>query len=412
MKFRCLLILLLFIATITCSQNKGKQSNIDIQKVEEDFESLLSNIKNYYPYLNEEIVDFNCIKTYYSKQIHNLKTFQEVTLFFEFVTMEFYDNHFSLSTNNNQSYRLFAPIYLSIVNDKIFIENVWVSNIKNLETNILKAEVLSFNGVDFSKEIENFPLQCADKSNLKVRNWIANKIIYGTYNKPRILQLKLTDNSTYILDLDKIILKKTKALLSAKIIDNIGLITINNSLGDNKLISAFDKVLDSLSTTKAIILDLRNTVSGGNTYVAKGIMSRFVNQEKPYQKHSLFESYNNQPKIKRSFVEYVTPRGKQYLKPLVVLVGRWTGSMGEGLTIGFDGLQRATIIGTEMQKLKGAIYTVPLKNFNFAYNMPAERLFHINGTSREDFIPKNYINQNNVDVDIFLEKALSFLKNQ
>ena len=145
--------------------------------------------------------------------------------------------------------------------------------------------------------------------------------------------------------------------------------------------------------------------------MAKGIMSRFVSLEKPYQKHSLFESYDNQPKIKRSFVEYVAPRGKQYKKPLVVLVGRWTGSMGEGLTIGLDGVQRATVIGTEMQKLKGAVYTIPFKNFNFAYNMPAEKLFHINGTARENFIPKNYINQNNVDTDTFLKKALSILKN-
>lgn len=410
MKFRFLLLISLLISTITYPQKKEIQPKIDYKKVEQDFESLLNNIKSFYPYLNEKVVDINCIRTYYSKQIQNLKTIQEVVLFFELITMEFYDDHFTINTSNNKSYRLSAPIYLSLEKDKIVVENVWTSNINNQKANILKAEVLSFNGVDFSKAIEDFPIQCADKRNPQVRSWIANKIIYGTYNQPRVVKLKLKDSSIFKLDLDKIILKKTSELLSTKIVDNIGIITINNSLGNNELISAFDKVLDELSDTNAFILDLRNTVSGGNTYVAKGILSRFVSQEKPYQKHSLFESYNHQPKIKRSFVEYVTPRGKQYKKPLVVLAGRWTGSMGEGLTIGFDGLQRATIVGSEMRKLNGAVYTVPFKNFNFAYNMPAEKLLHINGTPRENFIPKNYINQNQVTKDSFLVKALSILK--
>jgi carboxyl-terminal processing protease len=100
-------------------------------------------------------------------------------------------------------------------------------------------------------------------------------------------------------------------------------------LGNNNLIKEFDKALDSLLETKAIILDLRNTLNGGNTYVAKGIMSRFISKEKAYQKHSLLESYTFGLKIKRTFVEYVSPRGKQYQKPLIVLVGRWTGSMGK-----------------------------------------------------------------------------------
>ena len=37
--------------------------------------------------------------------------------------------------------------------------------------------------------------------------------------------------------------------------------------------------------------------------------------------------------------------------PVVVLVDHWTGSMGEGIAIGMDGLKRATIVGTEMAGL-------------------------------------------------------------
>lgn len=410
MKINYLLLITFLIATFTYSQNDAVKTKVDINKVEQDFEGLLNNIKNYYPYLDEEIINLDCIKKQYTNQIKDLKTSDDVKLFFEFVLNEFHDNHFTLNTNTNTSYRLSAPIYVSIKNNKVIIENVWTTNANNLKINILKAEVLSFNNVDFLKAIQDFPMKCAAKNNPKVKEWIANKIIFGRYHQPRILKLKLQDDSIFTLDLDKITLKKTSTLLSTKIIDHIGIITIHNSLGNNNLIAAFDNALDTLSDTKGIILDIRNTVSGGNTYVAKGIMSRFVSEEKPYQKHALFESYNNQPKIKRSFVEYVTPRSKTYKKPLVVLVGRWTGSMGEGLTIGLDGLQRAAIVGTEMRKLLGAVYTVPFKNFSFAYNMPAEKLYHINGIPREEFVPQNYINQIQIDNDQFLQEAFKILK--
>ncbi|PQJ78935.1 S41 family peptidase [Polaribacter porphyrae] len=409
MKTSKLCIALFFISNITFSQNKSLSNSIDISQVKQDFNILIDNIKNYYLYLDEDVVDLNCIKNYYSNQIKDLKTLEEVTLFFEHILYEFHDNHFLLNTNNNKSYRTFSPIYLSEKNNKFFIENVWASNIMNLKTNILKAEVISFNGVDYNKAIQDFPIFCTDKTNPKVRAYIINKIIYGTYNNPRILKLKLTNGTYFTLDIDKLILKNTSSLISTKTINNIGVITINNSLGNNKLISVFDKALNELSNTKAIILDLRNTVSGGNTYVAKGIMSRFIGKEKPYQKHLLLESFDSQPKIKRTFVEYVTPRGIQYKKTLIVLSGRWTGSMGEGLTIGLDGLKRATIIGTEMRKLLGAVYTIPLKNFSFAYNMPAEKLFHINSTPREDFIPENYVNQTKIDKDEFLSIAIKII---
>ncbi len=65
--------------------------------------------------------------------------------------------------------------------------------------------------------------------------------------------------------------------MSVSKIENIGIITINNSLGKNTLITEFDKALNSLIATEGLIIDLRNTVSGGNSYVARGIMGRIWN---------------------------------------------------------------------------------------------------------------------------------------
>jgi len=62
--------------------------------------------------------------------------------------------------------------------------------------------------------------------------------------------------------------------------------------------------------------------------------------------------------------------------------------MGEGMAVGFDGMKRAKIIGTEMAGLIGAISNFQLPETKIGFQFPTERLYHINGTPREDFIPE------------------------
>ena len=125
-------------------------------------------------------------------------------------------------------------------------------------------------------------------------------------------------------------------LESSEIRPGIGYIRFNDSLGDDATVAAFDRALHELRQTRGLVIDLRNTASGGNTSVARGILGRFVQQEQPYQKHVL-PSEERETGVRRSWLELVSPRGEfTYSQPVVVLVNRWTGSMGEGLAIGFD----------------------------------------------------------------------------
>jgi carboxyl-terminal processing protease len=160
---------------------------------------------------------------------------------------------------------------------------------------------------------------------------------------------------------------------------------------------------------KGLIIDLRNTVDGGNTYVARGIMGRFIKGAKAYQKHATTEKYGNNPAIEREWIEYVSPRLEQYKNPVVILVGRWTGSMGEGLAIGFDGLERAKIVGSKMARLAGEINGFSFKHQNYGYRIPTTKLFHINGTPREKYVPSYYVKQTTVKKDETLEKGIEII---
>jgi len=402
-KYTCLLVLMsinLF----------GQVSSTDKEKIEVDLKEILSDISDYYIYLDDKNVDFSCIEQTYRKKIEEIKTNNDKLLFFEYLLDEFYDSHLILNSNTKSSFRLYAPLYVETNGDVNTIKNVWQSQTTGFNFNIIGAEILKFNGRDFQEEINIFPTYCNDKTDKLVRNWIANKVVAGRYNEPRILTLKLLSGKEVEFDLDNIVVKENNQLLHSKIVNDIGVIRINNSLGEEGLIEKFDKTVDSLFNKKGLVIDLRNTVGGGDSYIARAILGRFVNTSKPYQKHWTIEDYGNHPPIERSWIEYVIPRDKCYNKPVVIIVGRWTGSMGEGIAIGLDGMKRAIIVGTEMNRLAGGIKTIKLLNSNFGFHIPFEKMYHLNGVLREKFTPKEYVEQVDNSEDHHMSYAMKMIK--
>jgi len=187
-------------------------------------------------------------------------------------------------------------------------------------------------------------------------------------------------------------------------------VRFNDSLGEDSTIAEFDRALADLHETRALILDLRDTPSGGNSVVARGILGRFVTRELPYQRHEL-PAEERETGVRRSWLELVSPRGPfPYRGRVAVLVGHWTGSMGEGLAIGFDATGAATVVGTAMAGLVGATEHIVLPRTGIGLNLPTERLYHVDGTPRETFQPKVAVDVtgSNADSDPFIAAALRF----
>ncbi|MDN5202676.1 S41 family peptidase [Fulvivirgaceae bacterium BMA10] len=389
-------------------QSKSKLP-VSKDQIEENLERMLNNIRNNYIYLPDKDIDLNCIKEQYSQRIENLASRDDLILFFEFLLDEFYDSHLILNTNINSSYRLYAPVYSKTENGKTIITSVWQSQINNLKANLVGAEIIKFNGKLFGQVIDDFPTVCSDKTQDEVRNWIGNKVLSGRYNEPRILELKLPNGNNITVDLDDFKLKKSKSLLSSRKIGNIGLIRINNSLADHKLIAKFDKSLNAMLDTNGLIIDLRNTIDGGRCNVAEGIMGRFIEEKQKYQEISSHKKNSGQqPQDEPCMV--VDPRGIQYTKPVIVLVGRWTGSMGEGIAMGFEGIGRAEVVGSEMRKLIGNMYGYSFGNLGFSYNISQEKTLHVNGTPREDYVPTHHIISTGIGGDMVLEKGIEIIE--
>ncbi len=163
-------------------------------------------------------------------------------------------------------------------------------------------------------------------------------------------------------------------------------IRFNNQLGDTATIAAFDAAMAALPADTRLTIDLRDTPSGGTTTVARAVMGWFVAAPSAYQVHDL-PAELRRTGIARQWVEQVLPRaGKSRPLPVAVHVGRWTGSMGEGLAVGLSALG-TPVCGDRMAGLAGGIYNYALDASGYGFSIPVERISTVSGQPREDFVP-------------------------
>ena len=409
-----LVILLCFFAEAI----SAPQTTFTHQQYEEDFDHLWKSIADDYAYFDQKQTDWNRVRQIHYPQLSAVKTRNDFVALLESVLEELYDFHTHLNTNTASSPRLVpsgADIWAEWINDRATITEVKPSSQAEKAGLRIGMPIVSINGVAVAEAVMRRSGKSVRVSDKAVKDWALRTLLAGRHNENRSLEVMSGgERRTVALDNEPdSVSAAPRALLEYRRLEGgVGYIRINNSLGDTELIKQFDLSLTALRSTRGLILDLRDTPSGGNTTVARGIMGRFIGRELPYQKHSI-PSEERQYGTKRSWLELVSPRGNfTYEAPVVVLVNHWTGSMGEGIAIGMDGMKRATVVGTEMARLAGATSGIKLPNTGIVVTFPTEKLFHVNGTPRENFVPPVSVNLllNKQAGDVLLTRGLQELR--
>ncbi|MCA9613159.1 MAG: hypothetical protein KC586_10450, partial [Myxococcales bacterium] len=192
---------------------------------------------------------------------------------------------------------------------------------------------------------------------------------------------------------------------------DVAIVRFENSLGRSETVAAFDEAIVSVADAPALVIDLRNTPSGGNTDVARAILGHFVDDSTPYQRHEI-PAVERATTVPRRFVEHVLPRAPRFRGRVVVLGGRWTGSMGEGLVVGFDAIGAHTV-ASDMGDLLGAMTQIPLEACEGVLELGVESLFHVDGTPRADYVADVPLESSDRDTrgdDPALTAALAWLR--
>ena len=397
------------------------QTNFTRQQYEEDFDHLWQSFSDDYAYFDQKQTDWNKVREIYRPHLSAIKTRNDFVVFLESVLEELYDFHTHLNTNTASSPRLVpsgSDIWAGWIKDRAIITEVKPASPAEKAGLRSGMQIVSINGVAVAEAVglrSGKSLRSSDKA---VRDWALRTLLAGRHNEKRSIEvISGGERKTVTLDnhSDSGSAQRTGLLEYRQLEDHVGYIRINNSLGDTELVKQFGVALNILRNTRGLILDLRDTPSGGNTTVARGIMGRFISRDMPYQKHSI-PAEEQRYGVKRSWIELVSPKGEfAYRAPVVVLVNHWTGSMGEGIAIGMDGMKRATVVGTEMARLAGATSGIKLPHTGIGVTFPTEKLFHVDGIPREKFVPPIYVDlllKQDLVADVIFQKGLSVLRSQ
>lgn len=254
---------------------------------------------------------------------------------------------------------------------------------------IAAGDIISaIDGVPATEAVSAFWAQLGMEVTPARADYAARVMIAGRRDRSRRLTIKARSGALRDLVLPSLYALKAEARppISACTSDGLTRIRINNSLGDTATIAAFDSAMRTVNPDNALVIDLRDTPSGGNTTVARAIMGWFVREPRGYQIHSR-PAEERETGIPRQWIEQVLPReGRYHPRMPIILVGRWTGSMGEGLAIGFASLG-AKVQGTQMAGLLGSVEDVPVGKANLVVKLPTERLYAVDGPPREAFVP-------------------------
>lgn len=380
-----------------------------------DFDTAVRRVAAAYAYFDQKATRWNDVPRLYAADLQAVTSRDELVVLLERVVEELYDPHAQLTVNLASSPRLVpsgTDLWAEWQEGRATITQV--RDRSDAERAGLKPGevVVAIDGIAIEQAVEQRLGRSFPHSTAAARDWALRAVLAGRHNTPRVLQIRDGSRAlTVRLPAADQFADARTLLDESEIRPGIGYVRFNDSLGNSDVVAAFDRALDRLRQTRGLIVDLRDTPSGGNTVVARGILSRFVEREQPYQKHVL-PSEERVTGVRRSWLELVSPRGSfAYSRRVAVLVGRWTGSMGEGLAIGFDATHAGTIVGTPMAGLVGATTNIVLPRTGIGINIPTERLFHVNGMPREAFRPSVAVDVTDASIndDPFIHAALGVL---
>jgi C-terminal processing protease CtpA/Prc len=369
------------------------QQPVSSQQFTSDFDFMWAGLLDNYVYFDKKATDWNKVRELYRPRLAEIKSRSDFVTLLERVLDELYDNHTSLNTNLATSPRL-VPTGLDLwaewSKDRPLITQLRSGFSAEQAGLRVGMEIISINGVPIKEAVAQRLPKSVQGINEEVRNWALRAVLAGTHDRLRLIEAKNPNGivTVYKLDLPSQTTTDNYQYLPKvewKLLpQQIGYIKINDLIAA-EIVQQFDSALMNLKESHGLILDLRDIPRGGNTDVAEPILGRLIERRKGYQQVI--------PRHASTYIKEISPRGDwTYKKPVVVLVNHWTASMGEGMAIGLDGMNRATIVGTKMAGLNGGIFTLELPQTKIGVSYAGEKLNHLNGTPRENFVPPVLVN--------------------
>lgn len=377
------------LAVLAASTTAAADPAPDAAARKADLDYLVDQISAHYAYLPDRHVDLGKLKAIYETKAEAAQTPADFLHVIEQAVGELHDHHATLGENDDASPQLIpsgTELWAEMRHGRAVLTEVRPGGAAASAGLRTGDQVLAIDGTPTAEAVARAAATALAAPDPEADNFALRTLLAGTHEGARELSVRGSDGVVREVRLTPYEPLPANGLVSWRWLrPRIGYIRIENSLGDSGTVDAFNSALMRLKDARGLVLDLRNTPSGGSTDVGEPILGRFILETSAYQR--VFDPGPGKSYPTDSWLKTVAPRAPYVGAKLVVLVDHWTGSMGEGLAIGFDALRRAQIVGTSMAGLRGGTGEITLPNSGIPLHLPVEKLYQVRGAPRETFKP-------------------------
>ncbi len=313
---------------------------------------------------------------------------------------ELNDEHVSLDAHLPGSPRpvpTATDLWAEWIDAEATISSVRASSVADVAGAVPGMRVTAIQGTPVEQAVRAL-LRRSRQADPRARNWALRRLLAGPWSGQFTIDVRHAGRAGRLeIERQDVPPGGTAPLVARRIGEarDLGYLRLKDDLGEAGVVPHFDSALAYLRNTRGLILDLRETQSGGSAEVARALLGRFVAAEKPW----ILRAPRAPERGEAPKAERVAPRGPfTYGAKILVLVDRWTAGEGESLAAGLEAAAGATLVGTAMAGLRGDTRELRLPHSGIVLRYPATRVFHADGRPREAVNP-------GVTVDIVAPKG-------
>jgi carboxyl-terminal processing protease len=346
----------------------------------QDFDELWETVRDRYCFFDMKRTDWNRVRTLYRPMAIDAPSTDAFVLILRRVLGELYDSHSNVHNAPDGTPRM--PPFDLIVDRDARVTAVQPES-GAAEAGIRIGDVIvAVEGVPTDAAMRAAAPRCLKAPDPVAALWALNAAVSGGRGQGRSLTVRSGDAAARVA---KIALKQWPERPDVEgrwLQDGVGYVAIR-SFAQEAAVAAFDAELARLADAKALVIDVRGN-GGGDTAVARPIMGRFIDAQKPYARMRRRAGRG----LSAAWTETVDPRGPfTFTRPVVVLTDHWSGSMAEGFPMGMRGLGRATIVGTPMMGLGAAVFGLRLDRTGVDAQYSGEPVYDVNDRPRWEMRP-------------------------
>ena len=343
-----------------------------------DFDELWSTLDQRYCFFDDKRTDWNRVRSLYRPQALAATSTEGFALVVGRVLAELYDPHTSPWDPPAGSQR--GPTSDLIVawrDGQARIEAIADDSVASEADLALGDVIQTVDGRPIEALMRDLTPKCLTAPDPAAEAYALNRAAAGLRGQPRRYRVARAGQAPRDVVLPLRQTPPRPDLEWRRLDDGTGYIAIR-SFADNAVAERFDQALAEMRDAPGLILDVRSN-GGGDTAVARPIMGRFISETRPYARMRRRDGRGLGP----AWTETVDPQGPfTYTGPVVVLTGRWSGSMAEGFPMGMRGLGRATLVGTPMMGLGAAVFPLRLDRTGLQAQYSAEPVYDVHDAPR------------------------------